>query len=124
MAGVLTGTLTASQASRGRRVLYTSDALDATSTSSKATAPLGLGTMVTVQAVTDGSFSGTVAFKLQASNDNVNWDDIPSATSSIASASASSSIEVINAPGAYVRFQVTSAGGGGTVTPSFLIKGW
>ncbi len=121
MAGATTGTVSLTNSSLSH-ALYSSDALDATSTSSKVTFPINSAVMVTVQVVA-ASLTGTVAFKLQSSNDGTNFDDITGATSSIATTAGSTSIHLSSPPGLYCRLQVTAAGGAGTITPTCCLKG-
>ena len=121
MAGVLIGTLSLTNFGATHRT-HTSDALDATNTASTVTCAIGGAQNVTMQAVT-ASLTGTIQFKLQCSNDSSNFTDIPGATGSINTAAGNSYVHLIAAPGIYLKFVVTSAGGAGTITPSFTMKG-
>ena len=59
--------------------------------------------------------------KLQQSNDNTNWEDVPSATSTLAANEAN----IINTPALYtghIRALVTLSGGAGTYTYFMLGK--
>ena len=61
----------------------------------------------------NGLASTAGSMKLQYSNDNTNWEDIPSATSTLAASEAN----IINVSGLYtghIRALVTLSGGAGT----------
>lgn len=79
-----------------------------------ATSCNGVSVQINGIAATAGSM------KLQRSNDNTNWEDIPSATATLA-ASVAKIIEVSQFYSAHVRIMVTLSGGAGDYT--FFVLG-
>lgn len=69
----------------------------------------------------NGIASTAGSMKIQQSNDNQNWEDIPSATSTLA-ASEANIINVANLYTGHVRVLVTLSGGAGTYKFFMLCK--
>lgn len=77
---------------------------------------------VSAQAVfTDVAAAG--AFKLQASNDGVHWNDVPSSSQTVASG-ATTLIPAIQVCYRQVRAAFVSSGGAGTIAVTFEAQGF
>jgi hypothetical protein len=78
---------------------------------------------VSAQALVTGGASPTGILKLQASNDGINYTDVPSATVSI-SADGSYLIPVVNVAYEFIRAVYSFTSGTGTLTATIKTVGY
>lgn len=112
--------ITLSKAGRNHCV-YATAQIDATGTNSSDSIPVGDYTVGTIQVVW-ASITGTGSFKLQASNDGTNWNDISGATGSTSGAAGSTSFHQSSLPGLFIKLIITSAASAGTLDITATLK--
>jgi len=98
------------------------DAADITTAVDSSSFNCGESVLISTQYTTTGT-APTGTLKLQSSNDNVNWVDIPTASASISSVTTGVIPPLVDYAYLYIRAVWTQTSGTGTISATIVAKG-